>query len=202
MAVRLVVLASGEGTNFAALADAVRDGKISNAKIEALVCNKAGAGALTKASDRGISTRLLESAGDRAKYDEALRALLKELAPDFILLAGYMKILPASLIDDYPSRIINIHPSLLPSFRGMHAIRQALEEGVRWTGVTVHFVTPELDAGPIIDQAALEVRNDDTEDSLHARLRPLEHETYVRAVGKLCTRPYELRKRKLVWLPA
>lgn len=208
MAVTFAVLASGQGTNFAAIADAVGRGDIPGAKVVGLITNRADAKALDRARERNIPNFLLTPppvapggsvSESRKIYDEKLLHTLKELAPDFVLLAGYLRILSADVLRPYPFRVINIHPSLLPAFPGLHAVRQALQHGVSWTGVTVHFVTEDLDAGPILEQAAVEVYPHDNETSLYARIQPVEHATYVKALRRLCTEPYTIVEGRVVW---
>lgn len=203
---RLVCLASGRGSNFAAIADAVREGAIAQARIAGLVSNNPDAPALGLAKERGIPTRVVasrdfRSAGklDRDRYEAELEKAVAFFAPDFVLLAGYMLFLGPRLLKAYPNRIVNIHPSLLPSFRGLHAQAQALDAGVRWAGCTVHFVNEELDGGPILAQSVVEVLDDDTEETLSARLLPIEHATYVKAVKRICEEPFEIRGNRVLW---
>ena len=189
---RILVLASGRGSNFAAIADAVRDGLIPGAQLVALITNRAEAPALGLARDRGIATRVVESARfraggnlDRDSYESQILEALSGFHPDLVCLAGYMLLLGPTLLKAFTARIVNIHPSLLPSFRGLHAQRQAIEAGVEWAGCTVHRVIEELDAGPILAQGIVRVLPGDTEETLSTRLLPIEHETYVRALRGL-----------------
>lgn len=204
MAVTFVALASGTGTNFAALADAMQDGTIAEGKMVGLVCNKENAPALEKGRDRAIPVFFIDSKNSAAStkdFHGELLSTLRNLRPDYILLAGYLKILPPAIVSAFPNRIVNIHPSLLPSFPGLHAIRQAIDHGVRWTGVTVHFVTAGLDEGPIIEQSPVEVYPSDTEASLHQRIRPVEHATYIKAVKKLASSTFKVNGRRVDWAP-
>ncbi len=186
---RIVVLSSGRGSNFCAIADGITQGKIPNAEIVGLISNRSDALALSHAKLRAISYHVIESKlyrannkFDRPTYEKPLLSLLLSLKPDLILLAGYMLVLGKEIIQTFPKKIINIHPSLLPKFRGLHAQKQALENGEKETGCTVHWVTEGLDEGPTILQARVPILPNDTEESLSLRLLPLEHETYVSAL--------------------
>ncbi|MBI4404390.1 MAG: phosphoribosylglycinamide formyltransferase [Deltaproteobacteria bacterium] len=204
---KLVILASGRGSNFAAIANAIADGSIPNARIIALISNNADAGAIGIAKRLGIAVRIIHSKNfrqsgqfDRIGYEKELSAVLKELQPNWILLAGYMLILGKEIIQQWANKIVNIHPSLLPAFRGLRAQKQAIEAGVSKSGCTVHFVTEELDDGPIIAQNTVEVLGTDTEETLSQRLLPIEHHTYVEAVSKLCSRSCVIRNGCVEWL--
>jgi len=201
MAVTFAVLASGTGSNFAAIADAIQTGVIPDAKLIGLIGNVAGAPVFDKARSRGIPSVYIDGKMAREAYDQKLVATLQGWSADYILLAGYMRILSAKVLAPFPNQVINIHPSLLPSFPGLHAVKQALEHGVRWTGVTVHFVTEALDAGPIIEQNVVEVLPSDNEESLYERIRPIEHKTYIRALQKLGTSRFQLLGRRLLFSP-
>lgn len=181
-----VVMASGRGSNFKAIAEAIENNILPNLKISALICNCPQAKAIEIAQNNSIPVHILDSKPSRQEFEKNLLNLLLEIKPDWILLAGFMLILKPEIIRNFPRRIINIHPSLLPKFRGTHAQRQALEAGEKLTGCTVHFVTEELDAGPVILQNSLEITPSDTEESLTAKLLPLEHQTYIEAL-KLIT---------------
>jgi phosphoribosylglycinamide formyltransferase-1 len=198
MAVRCVVLASGRGSNFTAIAEAVRSGHVPGLDIIALVTHNEKAEALNRARDFEIPTVIL-SESDRDRYHIRLLETLRELNPDWICLAGYLRLLPPGIIDAFPMKIINIHPSLLPAFPGLRAQRQALTSGVRYTGCTVHLVTAEMDKGPIVDQSVCEIQPADTEESLSQRLLPIEHATYVRALARLVSKPHEVRANRIVW---
>jgi phosphoribosylglycinamide formyltransferase 1 len=197
---RLVILASGRGSNFAAIADAVQNEVIPNAKIVGLISNKAKAGAIKLAEERGVPVLLIPSKGiDRAEYEQKLLAHLNFLHPDFICLAGYMLLLGKEVVQNFPGQILNIHPSLLPFFKGLNAQRQALEAGMTETGCTVHFVTEELDDGPIVLQNRVEILAEDSESSLSERLLPIEHETYVQALADLCSRPFRIQDSRVLF---
>lgn len=183
----MVIFASGRGSNAVALHDAVEAG-IINAEVKALVCDIPGAPVMDRAKEWGVPVIL----ADRKQFDSkaAFEAyILKEIAPyqaDVICLAGFMRLLSGDFIFHYEHKIINIHPALLPSFRGLHAQRQAVAAGVKIAGCTVHFVVPDMDAGPIILQSAVPVLENDTEDTLAARILTKEHPTFVKAVSLFC----------------
>src|SRR5262250_2928169 len=168
---RIGVLLSGRGSNFEALADSVSAGRIPNAEIALVVSNREGAPGIDRARARGLSTRVIPSKGlEREAYDRQVVSALREAGVDLICLAGYMRLLSPYFVAAFPLRILNIHPSLLPSFPGLESQKQALEYGVKFAGCTVHFVDENLDAGPIVLQAAVAVADHDTEESLSARI--------------------------------
>ncbi len=156
-------------------------------KIATVISNKADAIGLQTAAAAGVATAVVEHRRypDRDSFDQALAAVIDEHAPDLIVLAGFMRILTAGFVERYRGRLLNIHPSLLPSFPGLDTHQQALDAGVRFHGATVHFVTPVLDHGPIVEQAVVPVRDDDTEVTLAARVLQQEHIIYPRAVRDL-----------------
>src|SRR6266851_444186 len=163
MAKRIGVLLSGRGSNFEALADSVAAGNIPGAEIAVVVSTREGAPGIEKARERGIAARVIPSKGlERETYDRQVVAVLHEHKVDLVCLAGYMRLLSPFFVASFPQRILNIHPSLLPSFPGLESQRQALEYGVKFAGCTVHLVDENLDAGPIVLQAAVPVREDDT----------------------------------------
>ncbi len=172
----VAVLASGRGTNLEALLEAEREDRLGPARIRLVVSDKPDAQALERAERYDVEATVLDPAGkDRTTYEEALVEILQEAGIDLVVLAGFMRILSPRFLSAFPDRVINIHPSLLPSFRGKNAQRDALEAGVRIAGATTHIVTEEVDAGPIILQSAVPVRPDDTEDSLADRILETEH---------------------------
>lgn len=179
----LGVLISGRGSNLQALIDSARAGRLG-ARIAVVISNRADAPGLARARAAGIETRVMPHGeyASREAYDRALAAELQAHRVTLVCLAGFMRILGPAFCDAFPHAVLNIHPSLLPAFRGVDAQRQALEAGVKVTGATVHFVTSELDAGPIILQAAVPVRNDDTVETLSARILVEEHRLYPEAV--------------------
>ncbi|KAF0814628.1 Phosphoribosylglycinamide formyltransferase [Andreprevotia sp. IGB-42] len=177
----IVILISGRGSNMQAIVDA----DIAGAKIAAVIANRADAGGLVWAAERGIDTAVLDHKGfaGREAFDAALAELIDGYRPDLVVLAGFMRILTAGFVNHYANRLINIHPSLLPSFTGLHTHERAINEGVKFAGCTVHFVTAELDHGPIIAQAVVPVLDDDTPDTLAARVLKEEHRLYPQAVA-------------------
>ena len=180
---RLGILISGRGSNFEAIANSIARRKL-DAEIAIVISNRASAPGLDIARDRGIPLRVIPSAGlEREAYDKLLIEELRTHEVDLVCLAGFMRLLSANVIRAFPNRVLNIHPSLLPAFAGLDAQRQALEYGVRITGCTVHFVDEFLDAGPIIIQAAVPVLENDTVDSLSARILAQEHLIYPKAIG-------------------
>ncbi|QEL65824.1 phosphoribosylglycinamide formyltransferase [Oryzomicrobium terrae] len=184
----VVVLISGRGSNMEAIL-AASDAPDYPARVVGVVSNRPDAAGLATAQARGIPTRVVNHkdfpAGEagRAPFDAALAEAVDSLAPDLVVLAGFMRILTPGFVSRYEGRLMNIHPSLLPSFPGLHTHRRALEEGVRVHGCTVHFVTAKLDHGPIILQAAVPVLDGDTEPTLSARVLAEEHRIYPRAVA-------------------
>jgi phosphoribosylglycinamide formyltransferase-1 len=169
-----------------AIVDAVKSGEIPGSEIAVVISDKPNAAGLAKAKERGVETVVIERRGrTREEHDAEIIAELNARGVELICLAGYMRLLSCDFINAFPDRIINIHPSLLPAFPGLDAQRQALEHGVKITGCTVHFVNEALDAGPIILQRAVEVRDDDTVESLSARILEQEHPAYVEAVKRL-----------------
>ncbi|WP_426449806.1 phosphoribosylglycinamide formyltransferase [Paenibacillus sp. S-38] len=180
---RIAVFASGSGSNFQALTDAVQSGKL-DADIELLVCDKPEAPVVQRAEAAGIETFLFRPKDypSREAYEAEILERLRDKKIGLVVLAGYMRILTHVLVDAYWGRMINVHPSLLPSFPGLHAVRQALNHGVKITGVTVHIVDGGLDSGPILAQRALAIGPEDTEDTLAERIHEIEHELYPRVV--------------------
>jgi len=180
---RLGILISGRGSNMVALADSVEEGRIPNAEIAVVVSDQANAAGLVKARKRGIETLVIERRGrTREEHDREIVEALRARNIDLICLAGYMRILSRGFIDAYRGCILNIHPSLLPSFPGLDAQQQALEHGVKLTGCTVHFVDETLDGGPIISQRVVPVHEEDTAETLSARILIEEHKLYPEAV--------------------
>jgi phosphoribosylglycinamide formyltransferase 1 len=180
---RIGVLASGRGSNFEALAESVTRGRIPNAEIAIVVSNREDAPAVEKAWVRGIEARAIPSKGlEREPYDKLVVAALRQKNVDLVCLAGYLRLLSPYFVDAFRGRILNIHPSLLPAFPGLESQRQALEHGVKFSGCTVHFVDENLDAGPIIQQAVVPVEDNDTPETLAARILGEEHRIYTEAV--------------------
>jgi len=181
--VRLGILISGRGSNFEAIANSIARRRL-DAEIAIVIGNRANAPGLDIARDRGIPLRVIPSAGlEREAYDKLLIEELRTHEVDLVCLAGFMRLLSANVIRAFPNRVLNIHPSLLPAFAGLDAQRQALEYGVKIAGCTVHFVDEFLDSGPIIIQAAVPVLDNDTVESLSARILAQEHLIYPKAIG-------------------
>lgn len=179
----IVVLISGSGSNLQAIIDAVKSGRV-RATIKAVISNRADAYGLERAKMAGIPTRLLEHRDfpDRPAYDRALQQLIDSFDPGLVVLAGFMRILTAGLVEHYSGRLLNIHPSLLPALKGLHTHQRALDAGATEHGASVHFVSPELDAGPVIVQARVPVLENDDADSLATRVLEQEHVIYPKAI--------------------
>ena len=196
---RLGILISGRGSNFEAIADNVEAGEL-DARIAVVISNRAEARGLETARLRGLNAVCLPSKGlDREVYDRMLAAELHKNDVDLVCLAGFMRLLSAGFIREFPDRILNIHPSLLPSFPGLDAQHQALAHGVKIAGCTVHFVDENLDAGPIVIQAAVPVLDDDTEQTLSARVLQQEHRIYSEAIGIVIAGKYRVEGRRIVF---
>ena len=199
MTKRIGVLLSGRGSNFEALADSISAGRIPNAEIALVLSNRDGAPGIDRAKARGLATRVIPSKGlEREAYDRQVVAALREANIDLICLAGYMRLLSPYFVAAFPQRILNIHPSLLPSFPGLESQKQALEYGVKFAGCTVHFVDENLDAGPIVRQAVVPVEDNDTEDSLGARILKEEHRIYSEAVKIVLEGNYKIEGRRVI----
>lgn len=199
---RLGVLVSGRGSNLQALIDAISDGRL-DASIAVVISNVAGAGGLDRARNAGIDTAVIDHRGwsSRDDYDRVLIEELRARDAEVVCLAGFMRKIGAAFFAAFPDAIVNIHPSLLPSFPGLHAQAQALAHGVKVSGVTVHLVTPELDAGPIIIQRPVPVLENDTEDTLAARILVEEHKAYPEAVQLLLDGRWTVDGRRFVARP-
>jgi phosphoribosylglycinamide formyltransferase 1 len=196
---RIGVLLSGRGSNFVALAESVSAGRVPDAEIAIVVSNREGAPGVDKAKERRIATRVIPSKGlEREAYDRQVVAVLQEHKVDLICLAGYLRLLSPYFVASFPNRILNIHPSLLPSFPGLESQRQALEYGVKFAGCTAHFVDENLDAGPIVLQAAIPVLDEDTEASLSDRILAEEHRIYSEAVKIVLDGKYKIVGRRIV----
>lgn len=187
----LGVMASGSGTNLAALAQAIADKRL-NAKIKVLIYNNPGAKARERAEKWQIPTVLINHRNfkkDRQGLDRKIVEVLQQYQVDWVIMAGWMRIVTPVLLDAFPNHVLNIHPSLLPSFRGINAVEQALAAGVKVTGCTVHIASPEVDSGPILIQAAVPILDDDTPETLHARIQVQEHLIFPQAIA-LAARKY------------
>ena len=196
---KIAVFASGSGSNFQAIAESINAGKIPGAEIALLVCDKPGARVLERAKVLGIESVLIEIKDYQSKteYEKAIIKELKKRDAELIVLAGYMKLVGHKLLDEYKNRILNIHPALLPSFKGTDGIKDALEYGAKTTGPTVHFVDEEVDHGPIIMQAAVEITEGDTQDTLAAKIHEAEHRIYPEAIRLFVEGKLKIKGRKV-----
>ncbi len=195
---RLAVLLSGRGSNFEAILNAIKNGYIKNGEIVVIVSNKSDARGLSIAKENGLNAVFVDSKGkNREEYDREVVNVLKKYAVDYVLLAGYMRILSPYFVRSFKDRILNIHPALLPSFKGLNSQRQAVKKGVKFSGATVHFVTENLDDGPIIVQSIVPVYNTDDEDSLGKRILKTEHKIYPLAVKLLTEDRLKIDKGKV-----
>jgi phosphoribosylglycinamide formyltransferase-1 len=195
------ILISGRGSNFRALSDAIEEGRIP-ARISLVLSNRAAAAGLELARERNYPTVCIPSKGlERDTYSRLLARELKSAQVDLVCLAGFMRILGPELVKQYPLRILNIHPSLLPAFRGLHAQRQALEWGAKVTGCTVHFVDEELDHGAVILQHPVPVEDGDTEESLSSRVLVHEHQIYPEALKLVCQNRIRVEGRRVRIMP-
>lgn len=195
---RLGILISGRGSNFEAIADHIAAGKLE-AEIAVVISNRPQARGLEIARRRGIPAASIPSKGlDREVYDRMLIEELRRREVDLVCLAGFMRLLSAAFVREFPLRVLNIHPSLLPAFPGLEAQHQAVEHGVKVSGCTVHFVDEHLDHGPIIVQTAVPVLDDDTADTLSARILKEEHRIYSEAIGIVLNGKFRLEGRKVV----
>jgi phosphoribosylglycinamide formyltransferase-1 len=193
------VLLSGRGSNFDALAASVESGRIPDADIPIVISNRDDAPGIEKARARGIEARLIPSKGlERETYDHQVVAALREKDVDLVCLAGYMRLLSPYFVKEFPQRILNIHPSLLPAFPGLEPQRQALEHGAKFSGCSVHFVDETLDAGPIITQAVVPIEDNDTPETLAARILEQEHRIYTEAVRIILAGRYRMDGRRVL----
>ena len=199
---RIGVLGSGKGSNFVAVAEACRAGTVP-AQVALVISDVAEAGILARAQERGIPARFVPPGKFRTKLDEpAERAYIEALRGaqvDLVVLAGFMRVLKDEFLRAFAGRIINIHPSLLPSFSGLAAWKQALDHGVKVTGCTVHFVDAGVDSGAIIGQQTVPVLDDDTPETLHQRIQVAEHDLYPRCVAALARSEITVRGRRVLW---
>ena len=194
---RLGVLLSGRGSNFVAIADAASRGDLP-AEVAVVISNQPGAAGLERARERGIPAVLLPHQGrKRAEHEAEVLAALRSHQVDWVCLAGYLRIVGPALVGAYPQRLLNIHPSLLPSFPGLDAQRQAFDHGVKVSGCTVHLVDAGLDTGPIVLQRAVDVADAGSAEEVAARILAVEHAAYVEALGRLLSEPWSLQGRRI-----
>ena len=184
MPTKIAIFASGDGTNAQALIDAASGGALGDSEIALILSDRPDAGVLDRAEAAGIEALFVDptSYSGRSAYGEALAKQLKERSIELVCLAGFMRILASNFIKAFEGRILNVHPALLPSFPGARAVRDALDWGVKVTGATVHFADEKADHGPIIFQESVEIRTGDTEETLHKRIKEVEHRLYPKAV--------------------
>ncbi|MBK7391986.1 MAG: phosphoribosylglycinamide formyltransferase [Chloracidobacterium sp.] len=183
---KIGILISGRGSNMVAIVDAVKSGEIADAEVTVVISDKADAAGLEKARERGVETVVVERNGrSRVDHDAEIISELQKRSVELVCLAGYMRLLSPSFVQAFPNRIINIHPSLLPAFPGLDAQHQAIEAGAKLTGCTVHYVDELLDHGEVILQREVMVSEDDTSETLSARILEQEHTVYVEAVRDL-----------------
>ena len=195
------MLVSGSGSNLQALIDAVRRDPEFGARIVVVVSDRPGVRALNRAAEAGIPTEVVDWSGfdDRDTFTRAICDTVEGAGAEAMVLAGFMRILAPVAIERFPLRILNVHPALLPAFPGAHAVSQALEHGVKVTGVTVHFVDEHVDHGPIIAQEPVRVWPDDDEERLHARIQKVEHDLYPRAVSAFARGRLSVSGRVVRW---
>ncbi len=197
------VLISGRGSNMEALAEACRSDD-HPAEVSVVVSNRPDAAGLERAASFGVATEVVDHTAfaDKATFETEVIQVLEERGVELICLAGFMRVLSEDFVARFPHRIFNIHPSLLPAFPGLHVQRKAIEYGVRFSGCTVHFVVPEVDAGPIVLQAAVPIEQDDTEDTLAARILEQEHRIYPEAVQLFAQGRLRIEDRRVLIAPA
>jgi phosphoribosylglycinamide formyltransferase-1 len=197
--VRLGILLSGRGSNFLAIAESIRAGRLKGAEIAVVISNVAGAAGLSAAERLGLPHAVLESKGrKREEHDADVIASLRAHGVDLVCLAGYMRLLSPKFVAAFPNRILNIHPSLLPAFPGLEAQEQAFAYGAKVTGCTVHFVDEELDHGAIVVQRSIPVLDSDDEQSLAERILAEEHLAYTEAIARVVSGKYKVRGRKYI----
>ncbi len=197
---KIGILISGRGSNMTAIVEAVKNGLIPDSEVVAVISDKKSAEGVQKAKERGVETVVITRNGrTREDHDALIIAELKKRNVELVCLAGYMRLLSCDFVRAFPNRILNIHPSLLPSFKGLDAPRQAIEYGVRVSGCTVHLVDEDLDHGAIVAQKVVEVKDDDTTETLSARILEYEHALYVEAVRRIVEGNYEIVGRRVVF---
>ena len=193
------ILLSGRGSNFVAIADNIDAGRIPGARIAVVISNRPDAPGIETARQRGLDARVIPSKGkQREEHDREVVAVLKEKKVELVCLAGYMRLLSAWFVQQFPNRVLNIHPALLPSFPGLEAQKQAFEHGVKVSGCTVHFVDEQLDHGAIIVQKTVPVLDSDDEHTLAARILEQEHAAYTEAIKIVLEGNFEIRGRRFV----
>ncbi|MEO8074616.1 MAG: phosphoribosylglycinamide formyltransferase [Acidobacteriota bacterium] len=196
---KIGILISGRGSNMSAIVEAVQSGLIPDSEVAIVISDRANARGLEKAERRNIETLVIEKNGrNRAEHDAEIIVELQKRNVELVCLAGYMRLLSKEFIRAFPNKIINIHPSLLPSFKGLDAQKQAIDYGVKVSGCTVHFVDEDLDHGAIIAQKVVEVKDDDTPETLSVRILEHEHALYIQAVTGIVEGKFQISGRKVV----
>lgn len=195
---KIGILISGRGSNMLAIVKAIQSGLIPDSEVSVVISDKKGAEGLIKAEERGIETIVISKNGRiRDDHDAEIVAELKKRNVELVCLAGYMRLLSENFVRSFPNRIVNIHPSLLPSFKGLDAQKQAIEYGVKVSGCTVHFVDESLDNGAVIAQKVVEINDDDTPETLSARILEHEHALYVESIAKIVEGKIEIVGRRV-----
>jgi len=200
----IAVMASGKGSNLRAILEAARRGECP-ARVRLVISDREDAGALAIAREAGVPEVAWlnpRDCADRSAFDAACAERIEQAGCEWIVLAGYMRILSEPFVRRFSGRIVNIHPALLPAFPGAHAVRDALEYGVKVTGVTVHLVNEVLDGGPILAQEAVPVREDDTEATLHRRIHAVEHRLYPQTLARMIREGFRIEGRRVRWNPS
>ena len=202
MTATLGVISSGRGENLRYILQEERSGRLPG-QVKIVLADQPDAGALRIAREFSVSGRFVDPCGiNREEYDQKLIDILDSAGVELVILSGYMRILSPQFVRHYKDRILNIHPALLPSFRGMDAFSQALEYGVKWTGTTIHVVDEDVDHGPIVYQRPVPIREDDTHQSLKARIQRAEYRAYPRAIKMFIEGRPKIEGRKIVWQSA
>ncbi len=196
---KIGILISGRGSNMAAIVEAVQSGEIPNSEIAVVISDKTDAQGLQKAKEENIETLVIEKNNrKRAEHDAEIVGELKKRNVELVCLAGYMRLLSPDFVRAFPNKILNIHPSLLPSFKGLDAQKQAIEYGVKFSGCTVHFVDESLDGGAIVAQKVVEVKENDRAETLAARILEGEHALYIEAIKKIVDGKFEIIGRRVI----
>ncbi len=197
---KIGILISGRGSNMVALVEAVKRREIPDSEVTIVISDQKNAAGIEKAQNLGIETKIIERAGrTRAAHDAEILAELRARNVELVCLAGYLRLLSPEFIQSFPNRIMNIHPSLLPSFKGLDAQKQAIEYGVKFSGCTVHLVDENLDNGAIVAQKVVEVKDDDTAETLAARILEGEHRLYIESVARIVKGNYRIVGRSIIF---
>jgi phosphoribosylglycinamide formyltransferase-1 len=195
---KIGILISGRGSNMVAIIEAVQSGLIPDSEVKLVISDKTSAEGLQKAVERGVDTLVITKNGrPRAEHDAEIVAELKKRGVELVCLAGYMRLLSPEFVREFPNRILNIHPSLLPAFKGLDAQAQAIEYGVKVSGCTVHFVDENLDHGAIIEQKTVEVTDEDTAETLSERILKSEHTLYVESIARIVEGKFKIQGRRI-----